>query len=55
MSQGHALTSLICRFTKLVYEPEGRDVMNALWEEVMAEYAFAGVHNILERSKAGGL
>ncbi|CAK7203232.1 hypothetical protein SEUCBS139899_005963 [Sporothrix eucalyptigena] len=42
-------------FTKLVYEPEGKAIMNALWEEAMAEYAFAGVRDILERSKAGSL
>lgn len=29
--------------------------MNALWEDVMAEYEFAGVREILERSKAGNL
>ncbi|CAK7218690.1 hypothetical protein SCUCBS95973_003565 [Sporothrix curviconia] len=28
-------------FTKLVYEPQGKAIMDALWEEVMAEYAFA--------------
>ncbi|OAA55936.1 NAD(P)-binding domain protein [Niveomyces insectorum RCEF 264] len=42
-------------FTKLVYEPEGKAIMDALWDETMAEYAFAGVRDILDRSKRRAL
>ncbi|KAK9365531.1 hypothetical protein V1509DRAFT_632923 [Lipomyces kononenkoae] len=38
-------------FTKLVYLPEGRPIMDALWEETMVEYEFAGALEILEKCK----
>ncbi|CAK7233917.1 hypothetical protein SBRCBS47491_008773 [Sporothrix bragantina] len=36
-------------FTKLVYEPQGKAIMDVLWEEVMAEYAFAGFGDYFDR------
>jgi hypothetical protein len=30
-----------------VYQPEGEQVMDALWEETMVEFEFAGVREML--------
>ncbi|KAK9427655.1 hypothetical protein V1505DRAFT_21256 [Lipomyces doorenjongii] len=38
-------------FTKLVYLPEGRLIMDAHWEETMVEFEFAGVREILKKCK----
>ncbi|KAB5542962.1 hypothetical protein GE09DRAFT_1134084 [Coniochaeta sp. 2T2.1] len=38
-------------FARFVYQPEAKDVMDALWEETLAEFEFAGVREILEASK----
>ncbi|KAH8705809.1 hypothetical protein BGW36DRAFT_354203 [Talaromyces proteolyticus] len=38
-------------FMNLVYLPEGKPVMDALWDETMAEFEFAGAREILERIK----
>ncbi|PMD33424.1 NAD(P)-binding protein [Hyaloscypha variabilis F] len=35
-------------FASLVYSPEGGPVMDALWEETMAEFEFAGVREMLQ-------
>jgi hypothetical protein len=35
-------------FANLVYTPEGEKVMDALWEETMAEFDFAGVREMLQ-------
>lgn len=40
----------IIRFTQLVYLPEGRPIMDALWEETIDEFEFAGVREILKLS-----
>jgi hypothetical protein len=36
-----------------VYKPEGIPIMDALWEETMAELEFAGARQILEKLKMG--
>lgn len=36
------------RFAKLVYLPEGKEVMDVVWEETLAEFQFAGAREILE-------
>ncbi|KAK3904891.1 hypothetical protein C8A05DRAFT_42095 [Staphylotrichum tortipilum] len=43
-------------FYYAVYEPEGAELMDTLFEETMAELEFAGVRNILEgiKAEAGG-
>ncbi|OKL57911.1 hypothetical protein UA08_06444 [Talaromyces atroroseus] len=38
-------------FTKLVYLPEGKPIMDILWEDTMAELEFAGARQILEKCK----
>ncbi|KAB5566847.1 putative short-chain dehydrogenase/reductase family protein [Coniochaeta sp. 2T2.1] len=38
-------------FAKFVYQPENKDVMDALWDETLAEFEFAGVREILAASK----
>ncbi|KAK0613917.1 short-chain dehydrogenase [Immersiella caudata] len=35
-------------FASLVYDPAGKEVMDALWDETMAELSFAGVEQVLE-------
>lgn len=35
------------RFAAIINEPDGQRLMNALWEETMAELSFAGVKEIL--------
>jgi hypothetical protein len=40
-----------CRFTKLVYLPEGKPIIDTLWDETMAEYEFAGARDILNTCK----
>lgn len=45
------LTMDECRFTKLVYLPEGKPIIDTLWDETMAEYAFAGAPDILNKCK----
>lgn len=44
-------TEKLIRFTQLVYMPEGRPIMDALWEETIAEFEFAGVREILKMTK----
>jgi hypothetical protein len=39
------------RFNQLVYLPEGQPIMDALWEETIAEFEFAGVKEILTIGK----
>lgn len=39
------------RFYYAVYEPEGEELMDVLFEETMAELEFAGVRGILEGFK----
>jgi hypothetical protein len=39
----------VARFHYLVYEPEGPAVMDAVFEETMAELEFAGVREVLQR------
>ncbi|CAG9951067.1 unnamed protein product [Clonostachys rosea f. rosea IK726] len=38
-------------FTKLVYLPEGKPIIDTLWDETMAEYEFAGARDILNTCK----
>jgi hypothetical protein len=38
----------------LVYLPKGQPIIEALWEETMAEFHFAGAHEILETFKQKG-
>jgi hypothetical protein len=38
----------------LVYLPKGQAIIEALWEETMAEFHFAGAHEILETFKQKG-
>ncbi|OIW25244.1 putative short-chain dehydrogenase/reductase family protein [Coniochaeta ligniaria NRRL 30616] len=40
-------------FARLVYLPEGKDVMDVLWEETLAEFEFVGARQILEAFKKG--
>jgi hypothetical protein len=39
------------RFMNLVYLPKGQPIMEALWEETMTEFHFAGAREILETFK----
>lgn len=39
------------RFTNLVYLPEGKSIIDTLWEETMTEFDFAGAREILETFK----
>ncbi|KAH8889178.1 NAD(P)-binding protein [Thozetella sp. PMI_491] len=38
-------------FTPLVYLPEGKPIMDALWEETLEEFEFAGARGILEATR----
>jgi len=35
------------RFAAIVNTPDGKRLMDALWEETMAEFSFAGINEIL--------
>lgn len=35
----------------MVYLPEGKPIMGALWEETMTEFEFAGAADILAKDK----
>ena len=39
------------RYAPLVYDPAGKGVLDALWDETMAELSFAGVKQVLESLK----
>jgi hypothetical protein len=45
------LTEDECRFTKLVYLPEGKPIIDTVWDETMKEYEFAGAREILNKCK----
>lgn len=45
------LADNVTRFTQLVYLPEGQLIMDALWEETIAEFEFAGVRDLLKIPK----
>jgi hypothetical protein len=40
------------RFAALLYTPEGKVVIERVWEETLAELEFAGVRPILESMRA---
>lgn len=39
------------RFVGLMYTSEGKQIIDRLWEETLAELSFADVQNILDGSK----
>jgi hypothetical protein len=41
------------RFAAMVYTPDGKEVMERLWEETMHEFSFAGVQAILKSMREG--
>lgn len=42
------------RFVDLMYTPEGKQIIERLWQETLAELGFAGVQGILEGMKRPG-
>lgn len=45
--RNNTAANFTCRFANLVYSPEGKLMMDALWEETMTEFEFAGVRAML--------
>lgn len=46
-SQETKLIGMFSRFAKLCYAPDGKQVMEQLWQETMQELAFANAKEIL--------
>lgn len=48
----YSLTGLLVRFSAMLYTPEGKAITQRVWDETLAEFAFADVRGILDHMKA---
>jgi hypothetical protein len=48
----YSLTGLLVRFSAMLYTPEGKAITQRIWDETLAEFAFADVRGILDHMKA---